>query len=158
MSSYILNWELANWAVQIAESLIDEILDSQLAGGRSTIHIVILDPSDGNILYEETLGNLDKSTWRHPYDDLARAKAQLCHRTGMVARTVVNDAPWLLEEGDTHYAGGAYENGLVVAASGLQDYLDEMISWVVLSVIQGLCRHAVSAIPDDPLHDFLNFE
>ena len=61
----------------------------------------------------------------------------------------MKDAPWLIQPGDTRYAGGVIENGLVVAASGLQDHFDEMISWLVLSTIQGLCRDEVSKIADD---------
>lgn len=73
----------------------------------------------------------------------------------MVARNVQKDASWLYEEGDTRYVGGVIENGLVVAASGLQDYLDEMISWMVVSVIQGLCRDFIAHIDDDKAPDFL---
>ena len=84
----------------------------------------------------------------YPYEELARAKAQLCLRSGHSASDVLNNAPWLFEAGDTHIAGGVFENGLVVAVSGLAEHLDEMIAWWILSTIQGLCRNAISNIPD----------
>jgi len=62
--SYFLNRELAIQAINIMKPSIER-LDSKLAGGgRFTIHIVILDPSNGNTLYEETLGEKDKRIWR----------------------------------------------------------------------------------------------
>lgn len=149
MSSYILTEEIAREAIEIITPMLaDKILGSEVAGGRQNLHIVVLKPGSDEILYEESFGD-DRSAWRHPYDEIARAKARICQRTGMVGRTLQKDAPWLYEPGDTRYVGGVIENGLVVAASGLQDYLDEMISWMVLSAIQGLCRDYIAKIPDD---------
>ncbi|MBI4057994.1 hypothetical protein HY405_01635 [Candidatus Microgenomates bacterium] len=128
-------------------------MGSELAGGRPNLHLVVLIPGSENILYEESFGQ-DRSTWRYPFDEIARAKARLCQRTCMVARNVQKDASWLYEEGDTRYVGGVIENGLVVAASELQDHLDEMISWMVLSVIQVLCRDFIARIDDDKAPDF----
>ena len=146
--SILLTKDLAQRAVDLVRPSIEKILGSELAGGRPSLYLAVLTPGSDLLLYEESFGE-PEVTWKYPYDDIALAKTHLCQRTGMVARNVQRDAPWLYEKGDTRYVGGVIENGLVVAASGLQDYLDEMISWMVLSAIQGLCRDVIAKIPDD---------
>ncbi len=145
--SFILTEDIARRAVAIARPTIEEVLGSDLVDGRANLHLVVLDPDNGRAIYEESFG--DKATWQHPYDKIAQAKASLCWHNERVGRSIQNDAPWLYERGDTRYAGGVFENGLVVAASGLQDYFDEMISWMVVSAIQALCRDVIAKIPDD---------
>lgn len=145
--SYVLDEELVKLAVRIVRPAINSLLGSTITDGRSHLHLVVLKPGSEDILYEESFGY--RSAWEHPYDAIACGKARLCQRTGMVARNVQRDAPWLYEKGDTCFVGGVIENGLVVAASGVQDYFDEMISWMVLSAIQGLCRDYIAKLGDD---------
>jgi hypothetical protein len=116
-----------------------------MTDGRTSLHVVVLKPGTDEILWEESWGD-DKSTWTRPYDEIAMAKAKLAQRTGMTIRTLRQDAPWLYEQGDIRFVGGVIENGLVVAASGLPDHWDEAISRMVLSALQGACRHSVSKI------------
>ncbi len=140
-------------AVEIVRPTIKKFLQSGRTGGRHDLYLVVLKPGSEEILYE-TFFSYPKS-WKYPFDKIAIAKALQCKRTGMVGRNVLKDAPWLMKPGDARYAGGVIENGLVVAASGVQDHFDEMISWMVLSVIQGLCRDEVSKVEDnDP--DFIS--
>lgn len=150
--SYILTTNLAREAVGLVRPVIANLLGSELTGGRSNLHIVILDPETGDPIYEKSFG--DRSTWCIPYDSIARSEAQIAYRTQMVVRTVRGDAPWLYESGDTRYVGGAVENQLVVAASGLQDHFDEMISWMVLSAIQALCRDYIAKVSSTELDYF----
>lgn len=146
--SIILTSALAKHAVAILGPSIAHVLEDKVVSpGGDGLHLVVLDPGSENILYEESFG-ADKTTWRYPFDDIARAKARLCQRTGMVGRNVQKDAPWLYEKGDTWRAGGVVENGLVVAASGLYDHFDEMIAWCVLSTIQALCRNEIAMFDD----------
>lgn len=144
--SYILTRKLVEQAINIVRPSIVALLGSELTHGRRNLHLVVGLSTSGSTLLEESFGNKDE--WEHPYAPIAIAKAGLCARTGMVARNVQKDAPWLYELGDTRYVGGVIENGLVVAASGLQDHFDEMISWMVLSAIQGLCRDYLAHLGD----------
>jgi hypothetical protein len=141
--SYVLTAGVARQAVEMVRPAIEAFLSSEFAGGRRSLHLVVLKPGTMSILHEETIGE-GREGWRNPYDEVALAKARLCFRTGLAARTVQTDAPWLFEEGDTRFPGGVIENGLVVAASGLKDHFDEMFSWMVLSAIQALCRDFVA--------------
>lgn len=145
--SVILTRELAKQAVDVVRPAIEALLGSELAGGRKNLHLVILNPTDGTVLHEESWG--DETTWAHPYDEIARAKARQCYRTGVAGRKLQTSTPWLYEPGDTRYAGGVVEDGQVVAASGLKEYFDEMVSWMVFNAIFGLCVHAVDQISDD---------
>lgn len=150
--SYILSRFLIKRAVDIVRPTILKILGSYSVDKRLNLHLVVLEPNTPEILYEESFG--DKTKWQKPYDQIALSKARLCQRTSMVTRNVQNDAPWLYEGDDTRYVGGVIENGLVVSASGLQDYFDEMISWMVLSAIQALCREFIAKISENDMPDF----
>lgn len=149
--SHFLTKGLVESAVRIVIPSIEGVLGSHYTGSeRNSLHLVVLKPGTEEILYECAFG-ADKSTWKRPFDDIARAKARFCQRTGMVGRNARMDAPWLYESGDTRFVGGVIENGLAVAASGLQDYFDEMFSWMVLGAIQGLCRQWIDDLhPDAP--------
>lgn len=133
-------------AVKLVKPTITHLLRSDLTAGRRSLHIVV--GFQGSVLYQESFGR-PESEWEYPFDKIARAKTRMCMRTSMVGRTLLRDAPWLIMDDDTRYPGGVVENGLVVAASGIQDHFDEMISWMVLKTIQGLCRDEMSKIQDD---------
>lgn len=152
-----LTREIATEAVRIVTPMIESFLESERTQGRPSLHLVVLKPNTTKVLYRVSFGH-DRSTWMYPFDLFAAAKARQCARTGMVGRTLLRDAPWLISAGDTRYVGGVIENDLVVAASGVQDHFDEMISWMVLSVIQGLCRDEVSKIEDDDPEFFEEIE
>lgn len=137
--SFLLNKEMAEAAVRIVQPSILEFLGRHEGEGTPSLHVVVLDPGTEDVLYETLFGGA-RTEWKAPYDEIARSKARVCQRTGMIRRDVSTDAPWLLEEGDSRYVGGVIENGLVVAASGLKNYHDEMFSWMIFAVIQGLCR------------------
>ena len=144
--SYILTVEVAQVAVNMVTSAIKGFLGSEFSGGRN-LYVVVLAPGTSHVLYEKSFGE-GKESWQYPYDDIARSKAQICQRTSMVLRDVQIHAPWLLKQGDTKYVGGVFENGLVVAASGLKDCYDEMFLWMILSAIQGLCREQLDKVKD----------
>jgi hypothetical protein len=145
--SYFVNEDLVKRAVDMVRPMIDKLLGSDITGGRPNLHLVVMVQEEEKIIYQESFGE-DRTTWKHQFDIIARKKAYLCKRTGMVARSVRNNAPWLYKIGDTRYVGGVIENGLIVAASGVQDHFDEMISWIVLSAIQGVCRDEMARIDD----------
>lgn len=148
-----LTYELVEEAVEILRPTIEAFLKSERTGGRPNLHLVILKPKTEDVLLETSFGD-GRHTWKYTYDLFAEAKARQCAREGMTGRTLLRDAPWLVKPNDTRYVGGVYENGLAIAASGVQDHFDEMISWMVLSAIQGLCRDEVSKINDDEDPDF----
>lgn len=100
--------------------------------------IVVLNPADGTVLFQERLAVGGPNPER--YDTNALAKAQLCWKTGLPSRVVQQSAPHLYRPGMTKWGGGVVENGLVVAFSGVQAVFDEAIAWSVLAWIVAMCQ------------------
>jgi hypothetical protein len=109
--------------------------------------LVVLDPhaGDGSILFtahpggrvhEQTLG-------------FATAKAAVALRTGRDTSTLRSHFPHLYAPGDIVYPGGVVRDGLVVAYSGVQGEIDEMVAEWFISAVRALARLAFSA-PDGP--------
>jgi hypothetical protein len=95
------------------------------------------------LLADQTLGelvvsDLPRDQWPAPFADVARGKAALTARTGLPSRTVLQDRQDLLQPGDPRWFGSALEpaSGLVVAASGGPEDVDELISRMVLELIR----------------------
>ena len=121
---------------------------------RQACHIVILVPDmkdDGlqyadwpvyqlqpHKLYERSYG--EKIEWSAEYDNIARCKAlQLWHDRNDGSATIL---PHLLFPGDTPFWGGVKRDGIVVACSGVQPWLDRMLSGIVADLCIGLAFEA----------------
>jgi len=156
--SLFLTQRIAEEAVDMVRPAIQKLMEDGRIDG-TDLHIVIMDPArpctradpsrsweqfEEAILYQEIIG--DRKTWKYPYDDIARSKAYMTWRSGVPSRTIQTDEPWLYAEGDTRYVGSVVlgrTGSLVVAASGVEDYFDEMFSLMVAAAIQGLCRERI---------------
>lgn len=151
MATALWNEMVVLKAFELVRPVFDRLVEMGLTGGRKTLCVVVLNaPENDRVFAQVVWGEDDASSWPVPYDDFAREKAKVTARTGMVGRTLQREAPWLYKMHDSLYAGGIIENGLVVAASGLQDYWDEAISWMVLDAIQALCRGEMADLPPGP--------
>lgn len=147
----LLTEELVREAVDLVRLAIDDIRVNFAKRGDG--HLVVGDPLVSRditlrFLYQESFGH--KKHWEHPYDDIARAKGQISHRTGQNARVVATEEPWMFAEGNTKFVGGiAYgpSKRLIVAYSGAEDYIDEMICLLVAAAIQAVCRRAYLGLP-----------
>lgn len=130
--------------------------------GIQACHVVILVPSmfvpvdedkyphyetRPHVLYDESFSEMEKEKWEHDFGEIARCKAlQLWHgrndgRTGSV--------PHLLFPGDTPYWGGVKREGIVVACSGFQPYLDKMISGMIADLCIGFACHKAAEASED---------
>jgi hypothetical protein len=107
--------------------------------------LVVLDPiaGDGSIFFtahpggevhQETLG-------------FATAKAAVAFRTGRDTSTLRTHYPHLYTAGDIVYPGGVVRDGMVVAYSGVQGEIDEMVAEWFVSAVRALARLAFVA-PD----------
>jgi hypothetical protein len=92
----------------------------------------------GETLRQLVVSDLPRDQWPAPFDDVAQGKAALTARTGLPSRTVLQDRQDLLRPGDPRWFGSALDpaSGLVVAASGGPDDVDELISRTVLDLIR----------------------
>jgi hypothetical protein len=98
--------------------------------------VVVAQP--GHALRQLVVADLPKDQWPAPFDDVARGKAALTARTGMPSRTVLQNRLDLLQPGDPCWFGSAIDpaSGLVVAASGGPEDMDELIAQTVLDLIR----------------------
>ena len=101
--------------------------------------LVVLDPvaADGSILFSAHAGEVDERTLEY-----ATAKARLALRTGRDTSELRDSAPHLYGRDDIKWPGGVIRHGLVVAYSGVQGEMDDMIAEWFASTVRGLCRLA----------------
>lgn len=74
----------------------------------------------------------------------------MAHRP-RTTRDVRENAPYLFEEGDGKYPGSAILHGQIAAVSGVQDWYDEMFSYMIAAACRALSMHALrdGATADD---------
>lgn len=138
--SYLLDKGTAQKAVEMVMPLILAAMESRVFKRRH-LHIVVLDPAvtpnnDLPVLYENSIG--DVSQWEHPYDQIARSKADLTWKWGIPTRELQLRMPHVLQPGDTLFGGSACVDGIVVGVSGVQPHFDEMIATMVAAACKAL--------------------
>lgn len=98
-----------------------------------------------HLLYQRMLGN--KSAWERPFDEIAYSKAlQLWQGRNSNGQTDSN--AHLLFPGDTPFWGGVARHGLVVAFSGENPWIDQMISGMTADMLKALGRDAFEKSAD----------
>lgn len=132
MSSYLLKAEEAQMALAQVLPRITRMMDTGVVK-RSHLSVVILDPVEGFELLVYNHG--DKEEWEHPYEEIARSKAQIAFRTKANTNVVKRWKPWMFQEGDTPYGGGVYHDGIVVGVSGVEEWGDlNFASWIAEAI------------------------
>ncbi|MES2088232.1 MAG: hypothetical protein V4467_04565 [Patescibacteria group bacterium] len=169
-----LTQDIAKQAVQIAVATLScPYLLNALK--RQSFHIVVLVPKleynntltnsgyDANrvigsvqphLLYQETIG--DKGIWTGDYAEMALGKAQQLWLDRQDGGSDIT--PHLLFPGDVVYWGGVKRQGIVVACSGIQAYLDRLFSGITADACIALSYHAWKLHKDgtDGDKDFLD--
>lgn len=141
----LLDAALADHALDLAAASIESVLAEPGASGERLLHVVILDPrvcaaaaAVPTILTERSFGR--PPPWGADYRGFALAKARLCWRLQRDSRWVQQQAPHLLDRGDTTLWGSCCRDGLILAASGAQPWFDEACCDLVASLIIALAR------------------
>ncbi len=143
--SFLLTKIVARKAVDLVRPAILSAMESGLLK-RKDFHVVIMDPcirpwevTDPSlaILHEESFGN--RMQWELDFQKIARGKAFLSWRTGIPTHLIRETMPHLLAAGDTIFYGSAVHHGIVVAASGVQPWFDEMFSGWTADACRALC-------------------
>ncbi len=130
--------------------------------GRRGFHFVILDP---NVERWEVNGDVEKAILRdgfigeddgeHDYRRIALSKVEQAWKTRMPNIFVQSSAPVFLSYDDTPYYGSFIYNGLIVAASGLQPWFDELVlMWIACTVQQVHQHYRQKWIAQYPEEDF----
>ena len=76
----------------------------------------------------------NSDSWEHPFDKIARSKAQISARTG---RSTAEVRPHHRLEDDTVWWGSVVLDDIVVACSGVEPWFDEMFSMWIAATIRG---------------------
>jgi hypothetical protein len=108
--------------------------------------VVVLDPTvpyaptvATPILFEASIGAEVAM-----FGEFATAKAAVTWRTGLSSRQVQQSRPHLYLPGDVKWGGSVVRDDLIVAFSGVQAVLDEMIAGWMADALIGLCREAMT--------------
>lgn len=143
-----LTEQMAGAVIEAAVEMLYHMVE--IAPKRQHLHVVVLVPGmrwndtgtsvtvQPVILIEYTRGY--QEDFEYPFDEIARNKASqlwLGHNDG---RTDV--MPHLLFTGDAPYWGGVKYEGIVVACSGIQPWLDKMLSGIIAHMLVGVAYDA----------------
>ncbi len=149
-----LDAALAARALDLAAPSIERLLVEPGASGEALLHVVVLDPRvpppgdfERAILVERSFGQ--PPPWGADYRGFALGKARLAWRLQRDTRWVQEQAPHLLEEGDSALWGSACEDGLIVAASGAHPWFDEACCRIVIALLRGLVLERVRGSDKD---------
>ena len=113
---------------------------------REDMHIVVMNPTikpwestfEDAILVE--FSTTDKKDWKKPFDTYALDKARQAWRDGRSNVTKHLLSPATLKDGDVAFYGSFEYEGVIVAASGVEGWFDQLVSgWMALTV-QQLCQ------------------
>ena len=90
------------------------------------------------LFWEGVFGETDRTKWKNPYDEFARAKAVLSWRTGLPSHLIQRNRPHLFENGDIKFGGSTAYEGIVVGTSGLAWHHDLIISGMFATALHAL--------------------
>ncbi len=162
--SFLLTAEIVEKAINMVLPAITTAMDNNILGGHD-LHIVVMNPGvrphevrDAHeaILCERSFGVQAK--WNYPYKDFARAKAFASWRTGLPTGVIRQVMPYLLKEKDTLYYGSAVLDGIVVGTSGVQEWFDEWVSYLVAATCRALCIEAMQGMLENDPHSSFFWE
>lgn len=138
MPSLLLHKEICKTAYDAALPAIEFLISRGGVFKRDEFHVIIGTYGLGvenSVLFEESY-NSEK--WKKDYAAIAHGKYAASLRTGLSSRNLLNKYPELLAEGDAKWAGSVVSGGIIVACSGFQDYLDEMVCNMLIAILRGL--------------------
>lgn len=134
----------AKMAVNLAMPSIQALIDGgKTATGDFYVHVALRFPEgDYDTLYEQRFG---KGPWPEPFNQIAYGKTAISARTGLSSREVHLVHPELLVPHDVKYWGNAICGRCIVSCSGIQPWMDETISKIVLAIFMGMLQNEINA-------------
>jgi hypothetical protein len=142
----LVNGLLVDQAFELARPALGALLQYPGASGEQVLHIIVMDPTaapalDGVVLRERSIG--DPQRWGADYRGYALAKARLSWREQRDSAVIVDQLPHRLRSHDTLLGGAIYRDGLVIAASGAEPWIDAACCGVLAELLVALARHKV---------------
>ena len=141
----LVDARLAAEAIELAQPTLKALLARPGVSGEQVLHIVVIDPcstpasaGEAAVLHEHSIG--DPARWGADYAGFARAKARLAWRLGCNAQAVQDEAPHLLQQGDTLLGGAIVRKGLVIGVSGAHPWYDAAFAGIVAELVLALAQ------------------
>lgn len=139
----LLTADLAREALDKVLPMLEACAQDTEVCGTGFLAVVVLDPARAHpsarfpdaVLLEHCIG--DPAHWDADYGAFARAKAQLCWRSGQDGRSM-QARPHLLRQGDSLLAGAVNLEGIVVGVSGAHPWYDEAFAMALAAMLRGL--------------------
>lgn len=123
-------------AWEIIVPAIEKAAEVEITNGlRGTIMVIDPNSADNDVLFVGHVGDEDPV-----FLENVKGKVAVTLRTGLDSMRVRQDFPHLYQAGDIKYPGAINRDGLVVAFSGVQGELDEMICEWMVAAIRGISR------------------
>lgn len=133
---------LAHEAIRLNTPFVERMMRGKITEKRNTLYVVVASGYPHStaiplhqVLASNVIGSVNR--WKHPFDLIGESKKNISCRTGKPTAQVP------LEErkpGETQYYGSEVVEGLVVACSGFQPELDEMVSGMIAMTLRGLMK------------------
>ncbi len=146
--SVFVTYEMAQRAIELALPSIEAMMNGGIAKRKHGYLIIgtIDQDAPGPVLAASWAFGYP-SEWEHPYGNIALDKYLITNEYGMSTREVHDKYPEKVGSLRTPYKGSDFdkEYGLIVAYSGADDYIDEVIAGVVLKILIGLIRREEAA-------------
>jgi len=159
--SNILNKDLVELALNIAEASIIRLFsvsEPQMVWGPEYLAIVVRHPTLAEpVVCEIGVADLWKDNWGSPDDcqKIAAWKAEAAQREGKPTSELTLMCPWDHEPGDYLYPGGVVEGKLAIGCSGLNGWADETAAYIILDIIEGLCKRKREQLRENKIKQLL---
>lgn len=157
--SYLLSMQLLGEAVDAVTPVFKEYFRKEMIK-RDELWVVVVNPVlpygsvssfEQAIMFEKGIGYPDPK-----YREVARSKAKISWRTGLPSHVVQQQAPYLLTDGDTKWGGSTVTpEGLIVACSGVEWYMDQLMAEMIAATIKALSIGEMLKIMEDKSITFL---
>ncbi len=153
---HIIDEAVARRAIHLALPTIARAMTDPAAGDSGCLHIVVMDPlaAPESVPFEQAIlceHSINRANWDADYVQFARAKARVSWQARCDSHAVQALRPWLVRPGQTLLWGSVWQDGLVVAVSGMQPWFDEALAGVVACCLQASAKaRAVEAAREGP--------
>lgn len=147
--SFLLTESIAQEAIGMAYPMFQAAAQKRQVK-RGQLYIVVMDPCltfGSGVRFEEAI--LAESGWgpaEEKYQQVAFQKAEVSWRTGLPSLLVQQMYPHLLTHGNTKWGGSWVHQGIVVACSGVEEYMDQLFSQIIAGTCAALVKRTMRGI------------
>lgn len=145
----VLSGTIVAKAIYVLESPIRALLKSgNVKRDIVCISVPLHAQGEEESFFRHHFGDLPRDQWSADYAEFADAKARLTLKHSRCTREILALSPHLFRSEDVRWPGGIRFDRIVVGASGVQAYFDEMIGFWTASAIRACAYHYVATMDE----------